>query len=248
MFEKLIKFKAPKEYIDSLDKDLYPKPIKLNIPDWYKRLKHTGEDQTIKGCIPFLDTLITGYVLSIPQESYFHWGYDKQNNKEYQGHRFAFHDSFTGEVNLNNSQTKEKEAHGPQQIQGSDLNNKSKFPVCKFLNPWTIETPPGYSCLLVSPLNNSDKRFSIITGIVDTDTYETPINFPFIINKKIIEDNKITIKQGTPYVQVIPFKRDNWKMKVEQESINKGFSFNLNFSTTLYQRYKNKIWKKKNYK
>ena len=153
-----------------------------------------------------------------------------------------------GQINLNSGESIGNELHSPRQIEGSDLNNKSKFPVYKFLNPWTIETPPGYSCLLVSPLNNSDKRFSIISGIVDTDTYNSPINFPFIINKKIIEDNEILIKQGTPYVQVIPFKRKNWKMKIEEISKEKLFSFNLNFKSIIYQNYKNKIWKKKNYK
>jgi hypothetical protein len=248
MFEEIIKFKAPKEYIDSLDKNLYPKPIKLNIPDWYKHLKHTGKDQTIKGCMPFLDTLTTGYILSIPQEAHFHWEYNKQDNRESEGYRFSFKDTFVGDVNLNNGESIGNELHSPRQIEGSDLNHKSKFPVYKFLNPWTIETPPGYSCLLVSPLNNSDKRFSIISGIVDTDTYNSPINFPFIINKKIIEDNEILIKQGTPYVQVIPFKRKNWKMKIEEISKEKLFSFNLNFKSILYQNYKNKVWKKKNYK
>ena len=102
--------------------------------------------------------------------------------------------------------------------------------------------------LLSGIVNNSDKRFSIISGIVDTDTYNSPINFPFIINKKIIEDNEILIKQGTPYVQVIPFKRKNWKMKIEEISKEKLFSFNLNFKSIIYQNYKNKIWKKKNYK
>ena len=38
-----------------------------------------------------------------------------------------------------------------------------------FVSPCTIKTPPGYSCLFVPPLNNTDDRFSIIPGIVDTD-------------------------------------------------------------------------------
>jgi hypothetical protein len=52
----------------------------------------------------------------------------------------------------------------------------------KIINPWKIKTPKGYSCLFVSPLNNSDDRFSIISGIVDTDTFPNEINFPIIIN------------------------------------------------------------------
>ena len=66
----------------------------------------------------------------------------------------------------------------------NQLGNKCPFtqknknlPFHKILNPWVIETPPGYSCLFLPPLNNADNRFSIIPGIVDTDTFENEINF-----------------------------------------------------------------------
>ena len=79
------------------------------------------------------------------------------------------------------------------------------------LNPWKIKTPKGYSCLFVPPLNNSDDRFSIIPGIVDTDTFPSEINFPIIINGDKYPVLETTIKKGTPYVQIIPFKRDSGK-------------------------------------
>ena len=31
-------------------------------------------------------------------------------------------------------------------------------------------------------MNNNDDRFSIIPGIVDTDTYPMNINFPYVLN------------------------------------------------------------------
>ena len=85
----------------------------------------------------------------------------------------------------------------------------------KILNPWIITTPPGYSTLFVPPLNNSDDRFSIIAGIVDTDTFKNEINFPIVINGDKYEILDTIIERGTPYVQCIPFKRDAWKMEIK---------------------------------
>jgi len=66
MFFKNITFSAPKEYLNY--KEDYPKPIQLNIPNWFKDLQHTKNNFTVKGCIPFLETLKIGYVLSLPQD------------------------------------------------------------------------------------------------------------------------------------------------------------------------------------
>ena len=51
-----IQFSASKEYLDF--KSVVPEPIKNNIPKWYKDIKHTLDEKTVKGCMPFLDTLI----------------------------------------------------------------------------------------------------------------------------------------------------------------------------------------------
>jgi hypothetical protein len=65
VIENIIKFKAPKSYIEN-NKEYLPTPAKLNIPEWYKNLTHTPIQKTIKGCMPFLDTLTTGYILKMP--------------------------------------------------------------------------------------------------------------------------------------------------------------------------------------
>ena len=67
MFEKTIEFIAPEEYTKN-NQDLLPTPIKLNIPEWYKKLKHGVNEKTVKGCMPFLDTLVTGYLLKLPTD------------------------------------------------------------------------------------------------------------------------------------------------------------------------------------
>ena len=55
-------------------------------------------------------------------------------------------------------------------------------------------------------MNNADDRFSIIPGIVDTDTFNQEVNFPFVINGDKYSSLDTIIKKGTPCVQIIPFK------------------------------------------
>jgi len=95
-------------------------------------------------------------------------------------------------------------------------------------------------------MNNSDDRFSIIPGIVDTDTYDLEINFPIVFNGDKYESLKTTIKRGTPYVQVIPFKRNSWKMSVEETKEKKRKIFN--FYKYILNNYKRISWSKKLWK
>ena len=145
-------------------------------------------------------------------------------------------------INLNSH----VDIHRMYQLQGSPQVEKNKnLPFYKILNPWKIKTPKGYSCLFVPPLNNSDDRFSIIPGIVDTDIFPIEINFPIIINGDkypVLED---TIKKGTPYVQVIPFKRDSWKMIFKSREQKVVQNSRIFYGLKILNRYKEKFWSKK---
>jgi hypothetical protein len=251
MFNKEIEFSAHEDYF-SLRED-YPIPTKLNIPDWYKKLEHTVLNKTIKGCMPFLDTLTSGYLLKIPQD--FHIRHNV-NNKNENGEEFK--DSFqtfglhdmsqiltAKNINLNSG----FDTHSLKQVEGSPFIDKNKkLPFYKILNPWKIKTPKGYSCLFVPPLNNSDDRFSIIPGIVDTDTFPNEINFPIIINGDKYPVLETTIKKGTPYVQIIPFKRDDWKMKILSRKQSEVQKSRLFYGLNLLNIYKDKYWSKKSWK
>ena len=68
MLSNIITFSANK--IITENKDIAPIPCKLNIPDWFKDLKHHPHDKSVKGCMPFLDTLTTGYILKTPIDYY----------------------------------------------------------------------------------------------------------------------------------------------------------------------------------
>jgi hypothetical protein len=253
MFNREIEFTAPKEYFE-LKQD-YPIPTKLNIPEWYKKLEHTVLNKTVKGCMPFLDTLTAGYLLKMPQDFFVRHNIDNKDKNQniikdsFQTFALHNHYSFLKEkkINLNSG----IDIHSIEQVFGSPFVEINKnLPFYKINNPWKIKTPKGYSCLFVPPLNNSDDRFSIIPGIVDTDNFPLEINFPIILNGIKYPVLETIIKRGTPYVQVIPFKRDSWKMIIkstkekEKEIEKNNFFFYLN----VLNNYKQKYWDKKLWK
>jgi hypothetical protein len=228
MFDKKITFCAIDEAM--LDVWPHPKPASRFIPDEYKKLKRFTDDNlhrpTVKTCMPFLDSLQMGYILSFDQD----YVVDPVENdfsvtpaNKGQGD-FGFHN----------------ETQLPEEWAKTTGDNAGKFH-----NKWLIKTPPGYSCLFIKPMNRLEPRFEIISGIVDTDTYINTINFPFILHKR---DKQFLIKKGEPMVQVIPFKRESWKMWAGFY-IEKLHSKTLNLIESIWvDRYKKMFWKKKSFK
>jgi len=251
MFDKEIEFSAHEDYFKL--KEDYPIPAKLNIPEWYKKLEHTVLEKTVKGCMPFLDSLTAGYILKMPQDFYIRHNIDNENEKREKFKDsfqiFGLHDKtqilYAKSLNLNSG----VDIHPPKQLEGSPLIEKNKnLPFYKILNPWKIKTSKGYSCLFVPPLNNTDDRFSIIPAIVDTDTFTEEINFPIVINGDkypVLED---LIKKGTPYVQIIPFKRDKWKMKTKPRNSKEIQNARIFHNLKVINNYKDIWWSKKSWK
>jgi len=248
MFSKEIKFTASKEYIDCTE--IFPQPSKLNIPDWYKELKHSIDNKTVKGCMPFLDTLTTGYIIRMPVDYYIKHNFKIEGSRSTEGYT-ELHDS-------NNFLIKDTNVNRPNFLQAHPIKQLGKkcpfvdknksLPFHKLLNPWVIKTPPGYSCLFLPPMNNSDDRFSIIPGIVDTDNFDHEINFPIIINGDKYPVLETTIELGTPIAQVIPFKRENWKMVIEAEPLIKKEKRRFDQVLKIINVYKNRWWNKKLWK
>lgn len=242
----IIEFTAPKRFIDS-NKEILPVPIKTNIPEWYKKLKYSIHNKTIKGCMPFLETLTTGYLLKMPQDLYIrHNVINPETKQKDTYHTYALNgvanELRQERVNLNAF----GEMHAAEQLEGSPLVEKNKnLPFYKIHNPWHIRTPKGYSCLFLPPLNNKDDRFEIIPGIVETDIFQMEINFPFVINGDKYPNLETTIKYGTPIVQVIPFKRDDWKMKIIEKDNKDHSKDHLFFFKDLIHSYKIRVHKKR---
>ena len=250
MFDNIIEFIANEAYFDNPEaKKDFPRPTKFFLPEWYKELKTSRHFKTIKSCVPFLDSLTTGYTLSLPQDIYIKHNYMKdgvRGSTFEPSLRHVIHTIQSLHVNIN----VEPSIHPVEQV-----GNKCPFahknmdlPFYKIQNPWIIKTPPGYSCLFVPPLNNRDDRFEIISGIVDTDEHTIEVNFPFIINGDKYPHLETVLEKGTPYAQVIPFKRERWKMKLSKRSVKESTKAFTHFHLFDKDIYKKLFWKKKSWK
>ena len=246
--DKKIKFTC---FFNSFDKDDAPKPSKLFIPEWYKSTnpyidskksfnKNMMFKATIKKCIPILDSITSGYIITTPMDLYISKRknipmgisiIDEKDIKEETYYEWPLKDfSFI-------------EMHPIEQAKLHPQNNLMDYP--KFMNPWGIKTPKGYSCLFINPVHRENDTFSILEGIVDTDTYNLPVNFPFVL-----KDSEWTgmIPKGTPIVQILPFKRDSWGSEYDFKNTDE-LNINLDkFNRSFFDKYKNKFWQKKQYK
>ena len=82
----------------------------------------------------------------------------------------------------------------------------------KLLNPWGVKTPKGYSCYVCAPHYNKHGNLEILNGVIDTDIYhELHVNTWFTAPL----NEEITLNMGMPIVQIIPFKREEYKMDIK---------------------------------
>lgn len=212
-----------------------PTPASENVPDWYKKQSGYVDDdksissnglvnQTIKRCVPVFDAITAGYIIYSQVDV----------NVSTVGN---------GVSNYSWPQGTPIEFHSPEQVLNYPLSNDS--PVPKWVNPYSIITPPGYSVLITQPLHRSSV-FTILTGIVDTDKYAGNINFPFILNDKNFEG---IIPAGTPIAQIIPFKRDSFKLKKESEKdiFKRNYDI-MRVRSVFINAYRKMFWQRKEYK
>ena len=76
---------------------------------------------------------------------------------------------------------------------------------------WCVELPEGYSALYTHPLNRFELPFMTTSGIVDNDKVRLPGAMPFFFLKGVAG----ILPAGTPYAQIIPFKREHWESEVD---------------------------------
>ena len=184
-----------------IPKEYYPVPGVKAVPEWYKKMetsfandktnpKEVNETQTLKRCMPVLDSITAGYILKTHTDitlkyvdgvMNFDWAYDIRPT-------ITFHSPY-------------------QLLNYRNLELPQGAP--KLGNPWGIKTPKGYSCLFIPPAHRPACGIRILEGYVDTDLYTNSVQFPFLPDEGFTG----TIPAGTPYAQVIPFKRDSFRME-----------------------------------
>lgn len=168
----------------------YPRPSKHYIPQWWKQLApYEGDARTGKRCLPMIDAIMTGYMIVTT---------DDIKVSQEAGYPEFFWNAGNG-IDFHNS------------VQMSTHPNVTEKPIPKWVSPWSIETPAGYSTLFIPPMNHGPLPFTIFSGLVDTDKHHAPVSLPFMLTPSDFEG---VILAGTPLAQVIPIQREAWKSEV----------------------------------
>lgn len=228
-------------FINTLDVlDVFtPQPAFQMIPNWYKETQSYVNDEkkpngsgggtgTIKRCMPVFDALNSGYLLITHTDI---WVSQKENEF---GKMEAWY---------------EWPSFSPIQFHPSEqaplYPGTTGSPVPKWMNPWGIKTPKGYSTLFTAPFHR-ENIFVALPAVVDTDNYISPVNIIFTLANPQFEG---MVPAGTPICQVIPFKRDNWKMSIGAEKELKDIKDNQKkLHTRIFDSYKNQFRETKQYK
>lgn len=240
----LIKFIANKTWLTK-DVENIPEPYKKSMPEWYKKahryivdpvtkkpLLDNNENYMLswKSCPAMMDIFISGYILKTPCDITF---YINDENKI---------DCIIKDGRYQSFCTKRPPMEGFNHPVGY---YKEHF---AWLGDWGIESPPGYSVLYMTPANMFNLPFINTVGIIDGDSVSMPGSLPFFL----VDGWTGTIPAGTPYLHIIPFKRDNWSSELvfpdKKEIISNKKNNNKIFrSKPNGGVYKDKFWTKKEF-
>lgn len=206
-------------------------PTRKTMPQWYRDAelwvdKQIGIDNhALKACAPFLDALTIGYTFVTTDDMWV-----------------TIDEFGIPLISWRNG------AH--MLVTNRSPDAAKTLPIPLGCNPlhfvWkpqgVVEIPKGYSAIFTQPFNRADLPFVTITGVVDSITLASG-NIPFFLKEGFTG----VIPQGTPFIQIIPFKREDWKAEKVEGLVQKAEVLRNKSRSLLKGWYKQNIWKKKNY-
>jgi hypothetical protein len=185
-----------------------PVPSASIMPSWYKKLPRFINNSQIpiyahgkpdlKMCAPFRDVMTHGYLLVTPA--------DIEVTRMADGTpEMYWNKTYPIQIIDSRGDTKaqENQGHGMEVPPGCDSI------MFAWTAMWGMETPKGYSVLVTQPFNRYELPFVLTSGIMNSNTILDGGAYPFFLRK----DFTGIIPKGTPFAQVIPIKRNNWKSK-----------------------------------
>jgi hypothetical protein len=220
-----------------------PYPAVKQLPKWFtdasphmggEGYPHDGKlhfrnrvaNNTYKKCVPLLDGLSAGYIIPlwsdvmVEQQDGFPLIYWK-----------TVRDVFS--------------IHGTPAMQIPAPTGYDQV-VYKYLNCWIPQTPKGYSCIITSPFGYNDLAFKAVPAVVDTDKSTLELVFPMWVKSGF----EGIVEKGTPLIQIIPFKRDDWNSTFDyyQNGEYKTIVEEKNFNSTMVGHYLKNHHSKKKFK
>jgi hypothetical protein len=193
--DPVIEFITKEEYIDAIPA---PEPASKYIPQWYRNLdKYYTDDnqttnerpgiqqQTVKGCMPFLEALTLGWIL--PNVAEVHTKYiDPQ---------VQFYTHWDDEYII---------PHSKIQLDGYDFDEHET--IIKFKTPWYIKAPKNTRMLITDPFNRKRTFLHSFSGVRHVDRFLYNI---FVLARYDVSPNHDRIiPDGYPLAQMVFFNND----------------------------------------
>ena len=210
-------------------------PAKNHIPDWYKKIPkwknneiydmEKGLQNSLKQCVPFMETMSTGYMIVLPYDVYV------KNDMGFP--------LLTWKSGVEFPPKSRGEASHKLIVPAGHHSIEFVWDLCT-----QYQFPKEYSFLFTHPLNRHDLPFTTLSGIIDGDfAMSAHGNVPFFVKKGF----EGLIPQGTPVAQLIPFRRENWKSEISNNLDKTAKLHDGGAGLVLSGYYKKNFWKRKNY-
>jgi hypothetical protein len=218
-----------------------PKPSREYLPDWYKNMggfltkKPTFDNKgatnrTMKLCMPFADAITAGYIQETWQDIHI-------SVEEYEDN----------ESNLQYFYPTEPKIISTRSVSGYPIPEEF-YPIEFVFHPaWSPQLPKGWSMLYTQPFNRPELVTHFLGGVVDSDSFthsEQNANIPFFVKKSF---NGI-IPKGTPLVQMIPIRREEWESSTAEFNEDEQTKQTALLRQFFWGGYKKLHWQKKSYK
>lgn len=239
---KLIKFIPWSKVI----KETTPNPVRASVPQWWRDGETTfesldhgphdgydgGAHNGMKTCIPFMEVMTSGYFLLTPFDIYVVKNSDGNTEISFQAPEIV-EDNQLDFVN-----------ERPAEL-GSTIPRPKGFLPNGFtwFSYWSWKTPRGYSTFVTHPYNRHELPFITLNAIVDSDKFHLNGNIPFFLK----DDFEGIIPAGTPFAQIVPFKRNGWKMWVDDTFNKEMLEEQGKHIRNSDMSYKKRFWVKKEY-
>ena len=209
-----------------------PTPARDSLPEWFKNLKTSWDNKTVKSCKGVYDAMTAGFMV--------YWTKDVTITKNENG-RF----SISSTRNQNDRVDFHPHPHSQMGLMPLGLLSFQEHGVDKFLTKYRIKTDPGTSILVLQPMYRPELKTEVMPGIIDSDKFYGEYNILFIV-KQLDTAKEIKIKAGTPFAQIFPFVRSEWDMSYGPVNKKRAKTNDDNLEN-LDSFYKKHLWTRKKF-
>lgn len=178
-------------------KDFPPRPISQDLPKWLDRLDNDNEFN-VSHCSPVMDWMNSGYILYNAWETVL--------TEKVQQFKKGM------ELTTQNQRPQLRKINPSALAADCMPIDNAPYAYFKLETDFKVVTPPGYSCLVMQPFYDFNSKFTVMPGIIDTDKHDWVVTTMAYTREK-----ELRILPGEKLVQIVPFKRDDWKMDLETQ-------------------------------